>query len=375
MSSNSGPAQLRFASGSCDTGPLTMMMRQQINLVDSDTTQAFPTSDAHSYEGNRVATTAWGPASRITGLAGHFWTARSGLFSRVRELPYSAPFRCAVPSVRFGRIQLSGILCDQPESDTLVLILHGAGGHARSPCCAAAAEAAASAHLSSLRLSMRGADGSGEDIYHGGLTSDIQAALGIAQLGRYRSIVLLGYSMGGHTALMAAIEQADPRITAVAAISAPLNLGEINDFLDARERRLYRHYLWSRYDRNYAALEARQRAPTPLARLRKARSGRERDSLTIVPRFGFADANEYYHRASVATHIQKLAIRVLLVQSQNDPIVPLQGLRSVLEHAPSCLTVRWLDTGGHVSFPPNLNLGQQAPLGLEHQVIRWLSKS
>src|SRR5215510_2777166 len=83
------------------------MMRQQMNLVDSDTTQAFPTSAAHSYEGDRWATTARGPANRITGLAGHFWTAGSGLFSRVRELPYSAPFRCAVPSVSFERIQIS----------------------------------------------------------------------------------------------------------------------------------------------------------------------------------------------------------------------------------------------------------------------------
>jgi hypothetical protein len=45
-----------------------------------------------------------------------------------------------------------------------------------------------------------------------------------------------------------------------------------------------------------------------------------------------------------------------------------------VEQAPSCLTVCWLNTGGHLSFPADLNLGQHAPLGLEPQVIRWLSK-
>src|SRR5262245_24938519 len=131
--------------------------------MDPDTTQFFPASAAHLYEGGRWATPARGPANRIAALSGHFWTARPGLFSRVPEPPASSPFRCAVPSSRFGSIQLSGILCDQPESDTLVLILHGVGSHAGSSGCAAAAVAAQGAHFSSLRLSMRGADGSGED--------------------------------------------------------------------------------------------------------------------------------------------------------------------------------------------------------------------
>jgi uncharacterized protein len=71
---------------------------------------------------------------------------------------------------------------------------------------------------------------------------------------------------------MAAIEQVDLRITAVAAVCAPLSLAGIADFLDAPKRRLYRDYIRSRDERNYAAVEARGRAPTPLALVRNLRS-------------------------------------------------------------------------------------------------------
>jgi predicted alpha/beta-fold hydrolase len=221
---------------------------------------------------------------------------------------------------------------------------------------------------------MRGADGSGEDIYHAGLTSDVRAALRVPELAHYRRVLLLGYSMGGHVALKAAIDRVDPRITAVAAICAPLNLAHLADYMDTPERRIYRRCIRISYERAYAAVEARRRAPTPLVKVHAARSCRERDSLTIVPRFGFASVEDYYRRASVATHIHKLRTRALLVESQNDPIVPIQQLRSAIERAPQCLTVRWLDRGGHLNFPANLDLGQTAPRGLEPQVLRWLTK-
>jgi predicted alpha/beta-fold hydrolase len=117
-----------------------------------------------------------------------------------------------------------------------------------------------------------------------------------------------------------------------------------------------------------------QEALERLTPLSTPNCGRERDSLTTAPRFRFANVDGYYYRASVATHIQKLGIRALLVESQNEPIVPIQELRSAAEQAPSCLTVRWLDTGSPPVFPVGLNLGQSAPLGLQPQVIRWLSK-
>jgi hypothetical protein len=62
------------------------------------------------------------------------------------------------------------------------------------------------------------------------------------------------------------------------------------------------------------------------------------------------------------------------VAGRHDPIVPAETLTPALTGASSGLTVKWAERGGHVYFPPSLDLQQTGPLGLEHQVIGWLGK-
>lgn len=63
-----------------------------------------------------------------------------------------------------------------------------------------AARVAEAAGLDSLRLNLRGADRMGEDGYHAGLTADLAAALASPELADYRSVGVLGFSLGGHPA-------------------------------------------------------------------------------------------------------------------------------------------------------------------------------
>ena len=308
-------------------------------------------------------------------IAGHFWTIASPL--RAAILPHAAPasrhFEVTVEDSTIGPVRISGLLADSPKSDTLVLIVHGLAGSANSWYCAAAARAAWQSGYSSLRLSMRGADGSGEDIYHGGLTEDLKAALATPELSRYRRIFLLGYSFGGHIVLRAAIEEVDPRIRAAAAICPPLDLKATMESCDAPSRRLYRRCINSGLNTNYARAAARRRLPTPVEVLKRARKCGDWNATAIVPRFGFNSLEDYYHRASVSTDIDRLRTPSLIVASLNDPIVPPETLLPTLNSAPPALKVCWVRRGGHVSFPAKLDLGQGGRLGLEEQVMRWLS--
>lgn len=65
-------------------------------------------------------------------------------------------------------------------------------------------------------------------------------------------------------------------------------------------------------------------------------------------------------------------LRSLLVAAERDPMVPLNTLRPWLDQASSSLEVHLSRAGGHVGFPASLDLRQDAPLGLEPQVIKWL---
>lgn len=273
-----------------------------------------------------------------------------------------------------GHVRLTGLLSEVAGADTIVLIVHGLSGNAASPYCASAARAAQQAGFSSLRLSLRGADYSGEDILHGGITQDVWAALAAPSIARYQNVLLLGYSVGGHIVLRAAVERLDGRVRAAAAICPPLDLNHATTAFDHPAQTPYRNHIFHGLNRAYAATAARGRVDVPLAVVARARTCRERDSLTVVNRFGFRSVEDYYDRESVAPRLHSLRVPSLVVASRRDPLVPTETILPALDGASRALSVAWVEAGGHVYFPKTLDLGQPGPLGLEHQVIRWLSE-
>jgi len=308
-------------------------------------------------------------------LSGHLRTVLPAIAGALlpSRLPAAQPFEAAVEDPVAGRVRLSGLHMDRPQSDTLVVLIHGLGGDAASPYIRAAARATFNRNLSALCLSMRGADGSGEDIFHGGLTEDIRAALASPDLTRYRRVYLMGFSVGGHLALKAALDHVDTRLVAVAAICPPLDLDLATVAFDHPSRAFYRRHVFASMNRLYDRAAARRRFLMPAHQVRRARFCRERDAMTVVPRFGFRSPEDYYERESVAARIHQLDIPSLLVAAVYDPIVPAYTLRPVIGDASDALTVRWVERGGHVYFRSDLDLGFGGALGLEEQVLQWLA--
>ena len=317
------------------------------------------------------------PARRLLHrIVGHLWTVAPALLSFLQPpaSPQARAFQTVVKDTAMGPVRLTGLLSEVEGSETIVLIVHGLSGNAMSPYCASAAQAAAQAGFSSLRLSLRGADYSGEDILHGGITQDLWAALVAPEVARYKHVLLLGYSVGGHIVLRSAVEQADPRLRAVAAICPPLDLYHATRAFDHPARRPYRLHIFRGLDKAYAAAARRDRVHVPPAVVARARSCRERDSLTVVIRFGFRSAEDYYERESVAPRLHRLEIPSLVVMSRHDPLVPAATVIPAIAGASRALSTVWVEPGGHVYFPKRLDLGQRGPLGLEHQVIHWLKE-
>ena len=317
------------------------------------------------------------PNGRLLGrIRGHLWTVAPALLSYLQPpaSPQAREFRAVLKDPAVGPVRLTGLLSEVVGSETIILIVHGLSGNAMSPYCASAAQAAAQAGLSSLRLSLRGADYSGEDILHGGITQDLWAALVAPEIARYKHVLLLGYSVGGHIALRAAVEQADPRLRAVAAICPPLDLCHATTAFDHPARWPYRLHIFRSLNKAYAATSKRGRVHVPPAVVARALSGRERDSLTVVIRFGFRSAEDYYERESVAPRLHRLEIPSLVIMNRHDPLVPAETVIPAIAGAARALSAIWVEPGGHVYFPKRLDLGQLGPLGLEHQVIRWLKE-
>ncbi len=330
------------------------------------------------------------PESLAAGLAlrGHVRTLGGRALRALRPEPPPAceDWRTVIEDPVMGPVRLTGRLCHagsadgSEEAEALVLIVHGLGASADAAYARRAARVAEAAGLSSLRLNLRGADLSGDDYYHAGLTEDLRAALASPELARYRDFAILGFSLGGHTALRYATEEHDSRVRAVAAVCSPLDLAAGGRLIDRPALWAYRRYLFDHLVEIYGAVAARRPVPLPLAEARRIRTFRDWDTRVVAARHGFRDADDYYERMSVGPRLERLGVPALLVAAEDDPMVPAGAIRPVLEgygDRALPLDVRWVPSGGHMAFPRRLDLGLgRAPSGaggLEAQIVAWMS--
>ena len=312
-------------------------------------------------------------------MVGHGWTIVPSVWSdfRPRVPPRSEPWSTVLRDEAVGPVTLRGALqrADGPLARHCVVVVHGLGGSIERPYCMVAALAAQRAGLSCLRLGLRGADRQGQDFYHGGLTRDIEAAIASDDLAGFERIYVLGYSLGGHVTLRYATGKAlDPRVRAVAAVCAPLDLARSAQHIDAPSSYLYRRHVLAGLNEIYRAVAAHRPVPTPLADALRAQALRTWDSLTIVPRFGFTNVAEYYSEMSVGPRLSQLTVPSLLVQSTLDPMVPPWTYEPHLNRAQPKLEVKRLRSGGHVAFPPVRFEAGRPKVHLEDALLRWLTR-
>jgi predicted alpha/beta-fold hydrolase len=309
-------------------------------------------------------------------LHGHYWTLVPHFTRALRPppLPESRFFSTNAEDVALGTVRLTGRLSEVDGARGLLLIVHGLGGWSQSKYVFDAARTARSAGLACLRLNLRGADRLGEDYYHAGLWTDIECALASPMLDRYDRIFVLGYSIGGHVALWYAIHGTNPRVRAIASVCAPLDLDASADEIDRMSRVGYRLYVLRGLKQMYAAVAAQRPVPVPLKEAMKIRTLRGWDDRVVAPRFGFADARDYYRKVSVGPRLKAVATPTFIVQTRHDPMVLEHTVRPSLESVSRSVSVRWLDHGGHVGFPEDIDLGVSAARGLEPQIVAWLER-
>lgn len=317
------------------------------------------------------------PRSSRVGLHGHWHTVRPLLRQLVALAPPppSRHWRTFLDDPVAGRVRLTGRLHEADpragRGDELLVVVHGLGGSHRSIYTAEAAHAALAAGVSCLRLNLRGADRKGTDYYHAGLTADLDAVLASPDLARFTKIYLLGYSVGGHLVLRYASERPDPRVRAVASNCAPVDLARGGAEIDKPKGAPYRTKVLGGLREIYAEVARRRPVPIPVEEAAKIRTLREWDERVIAPRHGFASADDYYARASVAPRLDRIAIPTLAVVAEQDPMVFVHTVRPHLEGRTNVRSV-FLSRGGHVGFPRDVDLGLGHVGDVEAQIVAWL---
>ena len=292
------------------------------------------------------------------------------MVGRLRAAPAGdAPWSIVVPDPRPGaaeRTTLVGAL-GGPRRGELYLLVHGLGGDADSPYMIEAASALQAQGYATLRLSMRGAGRSGADYYHAGLASDLITVLADPSLAGFERVFVLGFSLGGHVSVhLSFLAERDPRVAAIIAICAPLDLERNVIELDTPSGWIYRRHVLNGLAKIHAKVHPGQ--------TRRFTTIREWDAATIVPRYGFESPEHYWRSQSAGPRLREAGVPILYVATESDPMVPAVTVTPHLQRAGSSIDIRWVRRGGHVGFPRDIDLGLPGELGLFPQIMSWTTR-
>ena len=245
---------------------------------------------------------------------------------------------------------------DRTQHPTLV-IWHGLEGSATSAYMLATAAKAFARGFNVVRMNVRNCGGTEHltpTLYHGGLTLDLRFVIDeLINQDCLPSIVIVGFSLGGNMTLKLAGEFGDEppaQLKAVAVISASVDLQASFDVINQKRNLVYhRDFLYY--------LKRRLRKKKSLfpdlydtTALRKIRSIEEFDDRYIAPAFGFADARDYYAKASANRFLKRIRIPTLVIHAEDDPFVPLAPIREALTEANPHVLLITPPRGGHVGF-------------------------
>jgi uncharacterized protein len=313
-------------------------------------------------------------------VAGHAWTvlpvARDVVW-RPRRLAF-AEHRVPAVDDRYGAIELSCALAAPANATDVVVLVHGLGGNRHAAYVQRAASELHRLGFAVLAVDLRGADRRGGGFYHVALADDLAAVCASPLLAPFARVFVLGFSMGGHTALWFAASGSEPRLAGVAALCTPLDLQATQQHLDAGALGFYRHWVLRGLKGIYAAVARRHPVPTPADVVWRCRTFHEWDALTIAPRYGHASPADFYRERSAARILPELAVESVLVLAQNDPVVPPELALPWVGEAPAgrlrvCVVAR----GGHLQFPRDVDLGLgTTPAGgvIEQLAAHWRTR-
>lgn len=309
----------------------------------------------------------------MSALGGHFWTLRPFVASKINppKPPPSRLFRTSVTTAGGARVPVTGRVSGPQEARTLLVVVHGLGGSASSPYALEASVEAAARGYACLRLNMRGADRSGAGIYHAGLYDEIRASLDDEVFSRIERIFLLGYSMGGHTSLRYAALDPHPKLRALTTVCAPIDLEAGCKEIDREERRLYRMHVLAGLKEIYAATHRKRPVPASLEDVLRIEKLRDWDALVVAEEFGFESPEDYWRKVGAGPLLPKIEVPTMVVATKHDPMVLSHTVEPALSAAKNLYNV-WLTRGGHVGFPPSVDLGLGSRGSLESQAIQWM---
>ncbi len=245
----------------------------------------------------------------------------------------------------------------------LLVLFHGLEGSSRSHYARAVAHACAVAGWSLALPHFRGCSGEinhAPRAYHSGDWVEIDWMLRRLRRAHAGMMYAAGVSLGGNALLRWAQESGDAAgavVAAVAAVSAPLDLAAGAAAIGRGFNRMVYTRMFLRTLKPKAiALARRHPGLADVGAIAAARDLHAFDDAFTAPVHGFADARDYWQRASAGPRLRDIRVPALVLNARNDPFLPQRALPSAGDAGP-LVQLEQPRHGGHVGFARGLPPG------------------
>ncbi|MGE5422068.1 MAG: YheT family hydrolase [Ignavibacteriales bacterium] len=237
-----------------------------------------------------------------------------------------------------------------------VILCHGLEGHSQRSYMLGMARAFNQQGIDAVSYNYLGCSGEPNltaRVYTAGATRDLHEVIGFAKaLGHYKSVYLVGFSLGGNLVLKYTGEmggEIDPDIKGVAAISAPCDLRSSGIELSKPKNRLYnlrfikmlRHKIMAKYKYN---------PELKSIDLDLIHTLKQFDDLITAPLNGFKDAEDYWTQASSIRVLGGISVPTLILNAADDPMLGPECYPKELAAANPNVILDIPRYGGHMGF-------------------------
>ncbi len=192
--------------------------------------------------------------------------------------------------------------------------------------------------------------------YHSGETSDLEFVVQHALTKGYTNIQLMGFSLGGNVTLKYVGEwgkNIHSAIKKVVVFSVPMDLLACSRNIEKPENKLY---LWRFLQSLKPKIEAKAfQYPDQfdLNKWKQVKTFWDFDHIYTGPLHGFEGADDYYQRSSSKYFVKNIVIPTLIVNAENDPLVPYQSLPIEAIADMSNVWLELTQQGGHCGYRPH----------------------
>jgi uncharacterized protein len=189
--------------------------------------------------------------------------------------------------------------------------------------------------------------------YHHGATEDIAAVIDHAISKKYAHIVLVGFSMGGSMTLKYAGERNEmlpTQIKSIATFSVPCDLGSSARELDKPNKKFYLNRFLKKLGNKIKDKASMFPELISAHGFEKIKTFRDFDNRYTAPLHGFADADDFYQKASSGQYLSQIQIPTLIANAYNDPFLPKACYPVDVAKKHTHVHLEIPKRGGHVGF-------------------------